>query len=495
MSNNDLVTLTQLKERVGSYRTGTSGALHDINLLPLAKLRRRQLSRLMMPLNPEMARKRVPDGDYLISRKLDGEFTLLIYRDGDVVSLNPYGTVRVGAPFHEEAARLLKAAGVRDAILIGELYVKWDDGRRERVHDVVRLARAPQSQEDVDRLRFAAFAIDHIDDDDLSARPLEAHDTLLRLLKGGERVHPIETIKGDRDTITSRFRQWVEDEGSEGVCALSPAHGWFKIKPRHTLDLAVIGFSQGSGERAEMLHSLLLALVREDGAFHIVGRTGGGFSDDERITLLADLKQRRVESAYTEVNSDRVAYAMIDPGLVAEIECLDVITRSSAGEPILRAVLQWDGEAKRWESTRRLPLASLISPQFIRLRDDKAPHADETGLKQLAALADVPEGDEAAAPLRLPEATLLRRAVATKELKGRTMVRKLLMWRTNKEEASDEHPAYVLLLTDFSPNRKTPLERDIRVSASAEQIEAYWRTWEEAKFVKGWSVQPSPEQQ
>ena len=74
------------------------------------------------------------------------------------------------------------------------------------------------------------------------------------------------------------------------------------------------------------------------------------------------------------------------------------------------------------------------------------------------------------------------------EIKGKTMVRKLMLWKTNKDTVSPEHPAYVLALTDFSPNRKTPLERDIRVSSSLEQIEAYWQVWHAEQFVKGWVV-------
>jgi len=82
-------------------------------------------------------------------------------------------------------------------------------------------------------------------------------------------------------------------------------------------------------------------------------------------------------------------------------------------------------------------------------------------------------GDVSAKEYKLPESTLLKRQVATKTLKGAEMVRKLVMWKTNKESLQeDEYPAYVLHFTDYSPNRKNPLSRDIRVSNSAEQIEA-----------------------
>ena len=46
------------------------------------------------------------------------------------------------------------------------------------------------------------------------------------------------------------------------------------------------------------------------------------------------------------------------------------------------------------------------------------------------------------------------------------MVRKLVMWQTNKESEGDDFPAFVIHYTDYSPNRKTPLERETRVSSS-----------------------------
>ena len=179
---------------------------------------------------------------------------------------------------------------------------------------------------------------------------------------------------------------------------------------------------------------------------------------------------------------------MITPGLVAEISCLDIITEGSDGTPIERMVIAYDAGAKSWSSVRRLPLASIISPQFERLRDDKQANAEDVGLNQLTRVVDLPEQSATATAAKLPAAEILKRAVATKELKGKTMVRKLLMWKTNKETLSSDYPAYVLLLTDYSPNRKTPLEREIRVSADLAQIEGYWKTWAEENFVKGWAV-------
>jgi hypothetical protein len=308
------------------------------------------------------------------------------------------------------------------------------------------------------------------------------------LFKGGKRVHVVDTVEGNEKEVHARFKEWVLEEGEEGLVAVSEQIGCFKIKPRHSIDLAVVGFSEGIEDRAGMLHSLLLAAVRPDGGFHVVGRAGGGYSEDERVTILEQLKKREVETNYTEVNSHRVAFKMINPGLVAEISCLDVISSGSEGQSIDRMVLEWNEKDRSWESVRRLPFASIISPQFACFRDDKLPSDDHTGLSQLSNITEIPEATTKVADIKLPKSEVLRRVVATKELKGKTMVRKLLLWKTNKEEIAPEYPAYVLLLTDYSPNRKTPLEREIRVSSNLEQIEAYWANWEAKNFVKGWVV-------
>ena len=94
-----------------------------------------------------------------------------------------------------------------------------------------------------------------------------------------------------------------------------------------------------------------------------------------------------------------------------------------------------------------------------------------------------------AADLALPASEILKREVRVKELKGKKMVRKLMMWKTNKESAQrGEFPAYVLHLTDFSPGRKDPLQREIRVSDSLEQIQTFYADMEKEYFVGGWKA-------
>jgi hypothetical protein len=253
---------------------------------------------------------------------------------------------------------------------------------------------------------------------------------------------------------------------------------------RHNLDVAIIGFSVGNEERKEMLHDLLVAVMRDDGTFHEFARVGGGFKDAERVELVKTLRKKVVPSDYVAVNSDYVAYEMTEPGTVVEISCLDMITETSKGDPINRMVLEWDG--KRYIALSRLPLASAISPQFIRLRDDKEAVPDDVNIRQLAAMAEVPDIKKSASKEDSKPSKIVERLVYRKVMKGKKMVRKLILWETNKGGDTGEYPGFVVYLTDFSPNRQNPLERDIKVSNKLKTAKKMFDEIAEKKFVGGW---------
>jgi hypothetical protein len=122
----------------------------------------------------------------------------------------------------------------------------------------------------------------------------------------------------------------------------------------------------------------------------------------------------------------------------------------------------------------------------VRRREDKQVSVHDVRAQQLADLVEIDKLDRDVHQFTQPASELLRREVYTKASRGQTMVRKLLMWKTNKEDEGD-FPAYVLHFTDFSPGRKTPLEREVRVSSSREQIEQLWTTLFTENIVKGWT--------
>jgi len=480
-----------LTQKIGDYCTGTASvSLADPAMLQATRMRRRQLSRMTKAYDRPTAKARLPDTNFAISRKIDGEFTCLFFKDGEVITMNPGGTIRAGAPFHVEAAELLSKAGVKQAMLGGELHVRHDDGKRERVHDVVRIARAPESQKDVDQLCFAVFNIYDLDQTDFSMHYEQAIEKAQAIFADGNRIFPVETQTGDSAKALTLFDDWVVENGAEGIFLRSDSAGLFKVKPRHSIDLAILGFSEGVDDRAGMLHSMLIGIARDDKHAQVVGRVGGGYTDEQRVELLKKLGELGVESDYAEVNSDRVAYRMIKPGLIAEISCLDIIATTSHGSPIDRMVIEWADETSSWKGIRRLPLCSIISPQFVRIREDKTFSTDDAGVAQLDDIIDIPSSEHGKLDaLNLPKSEILERSVAIKTLKGATMVRKLLLWQTNKVEASRDFPGFVLHLTDFSPNRKEPLKHEICVSNSEVQIRELFSDWKKQYYKRGWKEQ------
>ena len=483
----NLVDNTKLDVKVGNYSVGNADSVLNAAHLRQTRMRRRQLGQMMRAYDVELAQKKLPDGEYFISKKIDGEFCCVIYENNELITLNPGGTVRLGAEVHNEACRVLSEAGINSAMFGAELYVRRGDGERARVHDVVRVARVPKDQADADTLCLGVFNVYELDGVDLSMRYADAVERLSELFANSNKIHFVETVTGNKATVFEKFNEWVTEQGGEGVVVRSDSLGIYKIKKKHTLDLAILGFSTGVDDRSAMLHSLLLAIVREDNSFQVVARTGGGFSDEQRVSLLKQLESEVADSDYAEVNSDRVAYQMIKPGLVVEISCLDIVARTSHGSTIDKMVVEWNENTSKWEGVRRLPLCSILSPQFIRIRDDKTANATDVRMSQLSDIADIPEANRVAEDLKLPVSKMLRRTVGKKELKGHTMVRKLLLWQTNKQDVSRDFPAFVLHLTDFSPGRKSPLNHEIRVTDSEEQATALWDEWRKKVFVRGWT--------
>jgi hypothetical protein len=180
---------------------------------------------------------------------------------------------------------------------------------------------------------------------------------------------------------------------------------------------------------------------------------------------------------------------MVRPEWVIEISCLDLISQTTRGAPVNRTVLDFqDNGDTGYRVIRRLPLASVISPQFVRRRDDKSVRPQDVRIDQVTAVVEVPLWDRDARKMAVPKSEVIRRTVYTKVMKGETMVRKLVLWKTNKETDSDEFPAYVLHFTDFSPSRKTPMAREVRVSSSCEQVSDMWRQLLDENIKKGWEL-------
>ena len=119
--------------------------------------------------------------------------------------------------------------------------------------------------------------------------------------------------------------------------------------------------------------------------------------------------------------------------------------------------------------------------------DKKGNNPDDVRFDQITKLVEITDGDLSTQEEQDPS-TLLERKVFAKESKGTTMVRKFVLWKTNKEQ-SGNYPAYVFHYTDFSPSRKDMLKVDLKASSSKEQIHLIFNESLEKNVKKGWVEQ------
>jgi hypothetical protein len=442
---------------------------------------KKEVTKSYISINPEQINERLGGSDFFVTRKYDGELNLIFFDGDNVFVLNRSGRVRLGLPCVDEAGKALSAAGIQQAVIPSELYVNEEKGRT-RVFDVLE---SLADEKLVKNLRIAPFDIYEINNGINKALSYEeTYKTLNNIFGKTDMCRPVAMQRASsKSDVKEIYRKWVEDEGAEGLVVRSELPLVYKIKPRYTVDVAIVGFSEGTGDQKGQIRSLLLAMMPEEGQYQIIGRTGNGFDDELRKKLLNDLSPKIIESLYIETDSNHVAFHMIKPEIVIELMVNDVLFETSSGaimNPVLEIV---NGQYVRRGSVNGI---SFVYPIFERFRDDKKVCFEDVRLSQINSFSYIPE-DEIKKDVELPKSKIIHREVYKKETGEKLMVQKFVVWKTGKEK-KPEYPAYVFHYTNFSSERKEPLQRDVFVSNNEEQIMQIMQDTIDKNIKKGWET-------
>ncbi|MAO82972.1 MAG: hypothetical protein VX405_08950 [Myxococcota bacterium] len=469
-------------EQLGSGRVYPAGSVNDRELMGCLQMYRRRVASSYRGLKGSELGE-LPAGEFHVSPKVDGELWFLVKRDQSVVLIASNGRVLSGdLPLLKEASASFGSRAADGFVIAGELFGLSGKGR-PRVGDVAALLGGDG---DVARLGYQAFDVVSVADygtppDVYSDRFAE----LQRLLSDGKRVKAIKTaVTNDPVEIKSHYDAYVETGKAEGLVLRSGDGRVYKVKPSFTLDCVVLGFTERAEDR-EQARSLLLGLVREDGSLQLVGACGNLGSDEERKTLKSKLLPLVIPSDFRQVSGSGAMYRLVQPEVVVEVECTDLQAMNSSGESIERWAIQWSEEAG-WQPLCRVASVSLIHPRIQRIRSDKAANTVDARLAQVSERCWVVGQKEPASATDLPTSELTRREVYTKEAKEKTSVRKLLVWKTNKEAADQDFPAYVVHWTDYSPGRSKPLKRTVRLAPNAVEAQRIADDFIASKIKKGW---------
>ncbi len=464
------------------YEEGRIDAV-DTATSSLALAYKKDFLKHFIPISRLQIGSRLTGDRYYVTRKYDGEYAIIFHDGEQTVTVNRSGRVRRGIPCIEEAGRLLDAAGIRQAVVPAEIYVEAGQGRGR----LNALLSALADRRRIGSLRLAVFDLLETDGKPVKANYGEVWKRLAEIFSGGKLVHPVEMeVVASAGGVEAVYDDWVERGGGEGLVVRSDGPFVYKVKPRHSLDAVVVGFSEGTGSMKGQVRSLLLALMPAEGRYQVVGRVGSGLTEELRETLYDRFSSRVIPSEYIVTDMDYVAFRMVFPDTVIELTAGDLLYETESG-PKQNTVLRIEDGGYRIAAT--VDGVKLLAPVFVRIRLDKRADAGDVRLTQIerfTASFDPASATERPVQESLPTSDLLFREVYLKTLGGKTMVQKFMVWKTNKEQTG-EYPAYVLYHVNFSTGRADPLRRDVAVSSDAAQIGRLLRQALDQNVRAGWS--------
>ena len=423
---------------------------------------------------------RVAGEDFCVTKKIDGHLQVLFYENGAVAMVNSSGKQKAQSlKCLDEFASKVSAAGLKTAVFAAELYVP-NEGGRPRCSDVLSALADDAKKEN---LSLAVFDVVELDGEAFAAAHYkEVYAKISQIFAGaGELCRPVEMRPATSvEEVKDIYAEWVTDQGAEGLVVHNETKTVCKIKPRHTIDAVVIGYTMTD----DHVRDLLFAVIREDGAFQMFGGGINGTTIEQRTELAQRLAQKHVETEYILADSRGIAFQLVKPEIVMEITVIEFVHLGNDGKVKTNPLLRFDAE-KGWLMEGMTPGVSTYSITITREREDKQAIPEHVRLAQITDLCPFTEADSVAATMKLESSTLLARRVFKKVSGVKVMLHKFLIWKTNKEE-SGRYPAYVFYHTDFSSGRKELIKRDMAFSSDEQQIRDIMETEIADNIKKGW---------
>lgn len=424
-------------------------------------------------------KQRIDGQRFAVTRKIDGHMQVVFYVDGQVLMLNANGKQKAEKLKCLDAfAESVKAAGLKQAVIAAELYLPRPEGR-PRCGDV-QAALADDAKRD--QLALAPFDIVELDGEKWHAEHYaDTHNKLCTIFQN-EQVKPVQMRNASsKDEVQEIFDEWVGGEGAEGLVVHSESPIVWKVKTRHTIDAAVIGYT--TADRG--IRDLMFAVRRPDGLFQMFVLGSTGLTDEQRADIAQRLSTKHVESQYVLSDSRGIAYQMVKPELVFEISVLELVARGNDDKIRMNPLLKYD-EAQGWLMEGTTPGVSALGITLERERTDKQPTESDVRISQLTDICPFEEPDSMVnGQWSMEKSELLERHVYKKVSGAKVMLHKFLLWKTNKEQ-SGRYPAYIIYHTDYSSSRKELIKRDMLYSNDEQQIRDLLAAEIADNIKKGW---------
>ena len=462
--------------KLGKANIDPKGTFSDIEKMNQLIAYRKVVATNYVLLNPQDIERRlgIP---LLVSTKLDGELWFLLYSDQWKL-VSPTGRVISG---DIEILKEVDAAKLeKQSIFAGELHVLGDS--RTRIADVTSALKGGEKST-TQNLAFKVFDVVVSSEVSAIGTPYTKRYEAISKIPNGKNFGFVQSSPTKSAVeVVEIFDKESNVLGMEGVVARAEDGRSYKIKPTKDLDAAIIGFTERrDAEGSLMVRSLLLGVLREDGSWVPITSTGNVGDNEFRLSLYAQLKLLVRNSNYRRTSeSSGVLYQMVEPQLVSELKCMDLQLENFQGDPIKHPRLNFDNDG--WKVSGWTNSAAIHNSIVVRLRDDKTCSEADIGWHQITRLLPIEEVNE---EVKVGVSKVVRRQVWTKEGAGKIDVRKLVVWKTNKEAIG--YPSFVVHWTDYSSTRKSPLDREVRLAPNEKEATKIADAMIVENIKKGWA--------
>jgi hypothetical protein len=205
----------------------------------------------------------------------------------------------------------------------------------------------------------------------------------------------------------------------------------------------------------------------------VVGNIG---DDTFRKEIYHLLKPAVIPSSYRKTsNSSGVMYQFVQPRIVAEFKAIDLQMEDASGRKIKDPKLEL--KDRSWRVSGWTNSVAVHNAVLLRLRTDKTATIDDVGWNQITRLLPIETSTDG---LAVGKSEVIDRRVWTKD----DAVRKLVVWKTNKESIG--YSNYVVHWTDYSPSRKAPLAREVRLAPNEKAAQKIAEDMITENIKKGW---------
>ncbi len=463
--------------KLGTAEITAIGSFSDQSVTSTLAAYRRVVAGSYIPIGPSDIERKLGI-NLLVSTKLDGELWYLANLSNEWKLIAPNGRTITGSlPILAEAS---KAKLDPTAIYAGELYVAKDE--RARIADLTSLLGAGDKA-DLSKLRYGIFDIVTSESTSALGTPYSVRYAALEEISLDGALHRIGAeATSNTAQVEKLFDEIVVGKGAEGLVARSDDSRTFKVKPTIEFDGTIIGFTEKrDADGSSVIRTILIGLQKDDGSWIPVAATGNFGDASFKKDLLAQLKASVKPSTYRRTSeSSGIMYQFVEPKVVVELRAVDIQIEDLQGQLIRdpRLIL----EAAGWKVGGWTNSANVHNAVLVRVRTDKAANATDSGWNQITRLFPIQEGETEQS---LGRSEVIRREVWIKEGAGKTDVRKLLLWKTNKEGAG--YPAFVVHWTDYASGRKAPLAREVRLAPSKAEAEKIAEAMIVENVKKGWN--------